>query len=130
MSDRGRRPKVHSSWQLGLYRVRTAGSGGVLLDTEGREGIDSSKVPKKRCESKCYVCKGRNGCAIQWFEPNYPLAFHVTCGLKEDRSLYREQRREEERCYCCGICKNHTELWNKVNFFVLILAYEFKVVFV
>ncbi|KAB1216378.1 NuA3 HAT complex component NTO1 [Morella rubra] len=83
-----------------------------FADAEGRVGIDCSKVPKKRWESKCYVCKGRNGCAIQCSEPNCPLAFHVTCGLKEDLCIeYREGKKKG--AIVAGFCRNHTELWNK-----------------
>ncbi|KAK7826240.1 peregrin [Quercus suber] len=64
-----------------------------FADAEGREGIDCSKVPKKRWEEKCYVCKSRSGCAVECSEPKCHLAFHVTCGLKEDLCIeYREQQ--------------------------------------
>ncbi|KAK4796714.1 hypothetical protein SAY86_029040 [Trapa natans] len=36
-------------------------------DSEGRDMIDCSKVPKRRWGQGCYVCKGRNGCAIELF---------------------------------------------------------------
>nr|WAU86909.1 birch protein [Betula platyphylla] len=83
-----------------------------FADAEGREGIDCSKVPKKRWEDKCYVCKSRSGCAVECSEPKCPLAFHVTCGLKEDLCIeYREGRKKD--AIVAGFCKNHTELWEK-----------------
>jgi NuA3 HAT complex component NTO1 len=86
-------------------------------DAEGREGIDCSKVPNKRWEDKCYVCKSASGCAVDCSEPNCPLAFHVTCGLKEDLCIeYREGRKKG--AIVAGFCKNHTELWEKVLLFI------------
>ncbi|XP_040989107.1 protein Jade-1 [Juglans microcarpa x Juglans regia] len=81
-------------------------------DAEGREEIDCSKVPKKRWEDKCYLCMSTSGCAVQCSEPSCPLAFHVTCGLKEDLCIeYREGRKRG--AIVAGFCKNHTELWRK-----------------
>jgi len=86
-------------------------------DAEGREGIDCSKVPNKRWEDKCYVCKSASGCAVDCSEPNCPLAFHVTCGLKEDLCIeYREGRKKG--AIVAGFCKIHTELWEKVLLFI------------
>ncbi|KAJ9183052.1 hypothetical protein P3X46_006968 [Hevea brasiliensis] len=82
-------------------------------DPDGREGINYSKVPKRRWEGKCYVCKSRKGCVIQCSEPKCPLAFHVTCGLKEDLCIeYKEGKRKVETIVA-GFCKSHTELWKK-----------------
>ncbi|KAF3442335.1 hypothetical protein FNV43_RR16251 [Rhamnella rubrinervis] len=81
-------------------------------DPEGREGIDCSMVPKKRWREKCYVCKKASGCAITCSEPKCPLAFHVTCGLKEDLCIeYREGRKRG--AIVAGFCKSHTDLWMK-----------------
>ncbi|KAH7512718.1 hypothetical protein FEM48_Zijuj12G0120300 [Ziziphus jujuba var. spinosa] len=81
-------------------------------DPEGREGIDCSKVPKKRWGEKCYVCKNSNGCAINCSEPKCPLGFHVTCGLKEDLCIeYREGRKKG--AVVAGFCKTHSDLWMK-----------------
>ncbi|KAF9672612.1 hypothetical protein SADUNF_Sadunf11G0060600 [Salix dunnii] len=68
----------------------------VFFDSpEGREGIDCSKVPKRRWEGKCYVCKSRKGCVIDCSEPKCHLAFHVTCGLNEDVCIeYKEGKKE------------------------------------
>ncbi|KAJ8532294.1 hypothetical protein K7X08_012217 [Anisodus acutangulus] len=81
-------------------------------DPEGREGIDFSKVPKRRWEKKCYICKSRNGCAIDCSEPKCPLSFHVTCGLKNELCIeYTEGRRNGG--VVAGFCTSHTELWKK-----------------
>ncbi|KAG6637078.1 bromodomain and PHD finger-containing protein 3-like [Carya illinoinensis] len=83
-----------------------------FCDAEGREGIDCSKVPNKRWEDRCYVCKSTSGCAVQCSESNCTLAFHVTCGLKEDLCIeYREGRKKD--AIVAGFCKKHTELWKK-----------------
>lgn len=83
-------------------------------DPEGREGIDCSKVPKRRWKERCYVCKSSRGCAIQCSELKCPLAFHVTCGLNEDLCLeYREGRKQG--AIVAGFCKTHSDLWKKVN---------------
>lgn len=83
-------------------------------DPEGRDGIDCSKIPKKRWRGKCYVCKKSSGCAIDCSEPKCPLAFHVTCGLKEDLCIeYREGRKKS--AIVAGFCKSHSDLWMKVN---------------
>lgn len=88
-----------------------------FLDPEGREGIDCSKVPQKRWREKCYVCKKASGCAISCSEPKCPLAFHVTCGLKEDLCIeYREGRKRG--AIVAGFCKSHTDLWMKVCLFI------------
>jgi NuA3 HAT complex component NTO1 len=83
-------------------------------DPDGREGIVYSKVPKRRWEEKCYVCKSRKGCVIDCSEPKCPLAFHVTCGLNEDVYIeYKEGKKKET--IVAGFCKRHTELWDKVK---------------
>ncbi|PRQ30868.1 putative chromatin regulator PHD family [Rosa chinensis] len=80
-------------------------------DPEGREGIDCSKVPKRRWKERCYVCKSASGCAIQCSEIKCPLAFHVTCGLNEDLCIeYREGRKGD---IVAGFCRTHTDLWEK-----------------
>ncbi|PQP96224.1 protein Jade-1 [Prunus yedoensis var. nudiflora] len=81
-------------------------------DPEGREGIDCSKVPKRRWKERCYVCKSSRGCAIQCSELKCPLAFHVTCGLNEDLCLeYREGRKQG--AIVAGFCKTHSDLWKR-----------------
>ncbi|XP_052178688.1 uncharacterized protein LOC127792277 [Diospyros lotus] len=81
-------------------------------DPEGREDIDCSKVPVRRFEQSCYLCKTANGCAIDCSEPKCPLAFHVSCGLKEGLCVeYRESR--AKGAIVAGFCKGHTELWKK-----------------
>lgn len=83
-------------------------------DPEGRDGVDCSKVPSRRWKANCYVCsKSSKGCAIGCSEPKCPLAFHVTCGLREELCIeYREGR---NKCaIVAGFCKNHTQLWKKV----------------
>ncbi|PHT43734.1 hypothetical protein CQW23_17759 [Capsicum baccatum] len=83
-----------------------------FVDPEGREGIDLSKVPKRRWETKCYICKSKNGCAIDCSEPKCPLSFHVTCGLKDELCIeYTEGRRNGG--VVAGFCSRHTELWKK-----------------
>ncbi|XP_004295678.1 PREDICTED: protein Jade-1-like [Fragaria vesca subsp. vesca] len=80
-------------------------------DPEGREGIDCSKVPKRRWKERCYVCKSESGCAIQCSEIKCPLAFHATCGLNEDLCIeYREGRKGD---IVAGFCRTHTDLWEK-----------------
>lgn len=92
-------------------------------DAEGREEIDCSRVPKKRWEDKCYVCKNTSGCAVRCSEPSCPLAFHVTCGLKEDLCIeYREGRKRG--AIVAGFCKNHTELWRKVSYLFSIWRFD------
>ncbi|KAI4323079.1 hypothetical protein L6164_022715 [Bauhinia variegata] len=80
-------------------------------DPEGREGIDCSQVPNKRLLEKCYICNSLNGCAIVCSESKCPLAFHVTCGLKEDLSI--EYKEEKSATIVAGFCKTHTEIWKK-----------------
>ncbi|XP_009625501.1 uncharacterized protein LOC107775824 [Nicotiana tabacum] len=83
-----------------------------FVDPEGREGIDFSKVPKRRWEQKCYICKSRNGCAIDCSEPKCPLSFHVTCGLKNELCIeYTEGK--NKGAVVAGFCRSHTELWKK-----------------
>ncbi|XP_054814013.1 uncharacterized protein LOC129314560 isoform X2 [Prosopis cineraria] len=94
-------------------------------DPEGREGIDCSKVPKKRWSEKCYICESSNGCSILCSEVKCPLAFHVTCGLKEDLSIeYREGKKSAT--IVAGFCKSHTELWKKLSGKYKIVAEEKK----
>ncbi|KAF7836603.1 protein Jade-1 [Senna tora] len=81
-------------------------------DPEGRDGIDCSKVPKKRWLEKCYICKCSNGCAIVCSEIKCPLAFHVTCGLKEDLSI-EYQEGKKNATIVAGFCNTHTQLWKK-----------------
>ncbi|OWM81479.1 peregrin [Punica granatum] len=81
-------------------------------DSEGRDGIDCSKVPARRWDRRCYVCEGTSGCALDCSEPKCPLSFHVTCGLKEDLCIeYKEGK--GKGAVVAGFCKRHTELWEK-----------------
>lgn len=80
-------------------------------DPVGKEGIDFSKVPKRRWEEKCYICKRRSGCVLECSEPKCPLWFHVTCGLNQDLAIeYKEGKRG---AVVAGFCESHTELWKK-----------------
>ncbi|KAF9589748.1 hypothetical protein IFM89_028657 [Coptis chinensis] len=81
---------------------------------DGRDGIDCSQVPKKRWEEVCYVCKSRNGCAIECSEPKCLLAFHVTCGLNEELCIeYKEGKNGKGGDIVAGFCRRHTEIWKK-----------------
>ncbi|KAH1210233.1 hypothetical protein GLYMA_15G211600v4 [Glycine max] len=83
-----------------------------FLDPEGREGIDFSKVPKKRWEERCYLCGSCEGCALVCSEPKCGLGFHVTCALKEELWIeYREGKKGGT--IVAGFCKNHTQVWEK-----------------
>ncbi|VFQ80764.1 unnamed protein product [Cuscuta campestris] len=83
-----------------------------FTDPDGREGIDCSKVPDWRWDNKCYVCKSRKGCALDCSELNCPLAFHVTCGLKQDLCIEYNQGRTKG-AIVAGFCRAHTDLWKK-----------------
>ncbi|KAK6946588.1 hypothetical protein RJ641_000061 [Dillenia turbinata] len=81
-------------------------------DPESREGIDCSMIPQKRWEGICYLCNFSSGCVLNCSEPKCPLAFHVTCGMKED--LYIEYKAGRSKsAIVAGFCKPHTELWVK-----------------
>ncbi|KAK6154248.1 hypothetical protein DH2020_008496 [Rehmannia glutinosa] len=83
-----------------------------FVDPEGREGIDCSKVLKRRWEKKCYVCESKKGCVIDCSEPKCPLAFHVSCGLKEELCIdYREGK--NKGAVVAAFCRAHTDLWKK-----------------
>ncbi|KAA0066699.1 protein Jade-1 [Cucumis melo var. makuwa] len=91
-------------------------------DPEGREGIDCSKILKRRWKTKCYICRTSRGCSIDCSEPKCSLAFHVTCGLEEDLCIeYQEGRRSG--AIVAGFCRNHTDLWKKQQ-----LTGKFKIV--
>ncbi|XP_043699867.1 LOW QUALITY PROTEIN: protein Jade-1-like [Telopea speciosissima] len=81
-------------------------------DPEGRDGIDCSLVPRRRWKGLCDLCHSASGCVIECSEPKCPLAFHVSCGLKEDLFIeYREGK--SSGAIVAGFCKNHTVLWKK-----------------
>nr|XP_043622875.1 protein Jade-1 [Erigeron canadensis] len=83
-----------------------------FTDPEGREGIDCSKVLKKRWARKCYVCKEPKGCVIDCSEQKCGLSFHVTCGLEQNLCIeYKEGR--NKGTIVAGFCKKHTDLWEK-----------------
>lgn len=83
-------------------------------DPKGREGIDCSKVLRRRWEGKCYICgRKNNGCVIDCSEPKCGLGFHVSCGVKEELCIeYREGR--SKGGVVAAFCKSHTDLWKKV----------------
>lgn len=86
-----------------------------FVDSDGREGIDCSKVLKRRWDKKCYVCESKNGCAIDCSEPKCPLSFHVSCGLKEELCIeYREGKKKVD--VVVAFCRAHTDLWKKVTY--------------
>ncbi|XP_010542328.1 PREDICTED: protein Jade-1 [Tarenaya hassleriana] len=81
-------------------------------DPEGREGICCSEIPKGRWKEMCHVCKVKRGCVIECSEMKCQLAFHVTCGLKEDFCIeYREGKKAGG--IVAGFCKEHTKLWER-----------------
>ncbi|PIN19814.1 hypothetical protein CDL12_07506 [Handroanthus impetiginosus] len=83
-----------------------------FVDPEGREGIDCSKVLKKRWENKCYVCKFKNGCVVDCSEPKCPLSFHVSCGLTKELCFeYRQGK--NKGALVAAFCSVHTDLWKK-----------------
>jgi NuA3 HAT complex component NTO1 len=87
-----------------------------FVDPEGRDGIDCSKVPKKRWLEKCYVCDCCDGCALVCSEPKCGLGFHITCGIKEDLCIeYKEGKKGST--VVAGFCKSHSQLWEKVTSF-------------
>ncbi|GFP78695.1 bromodomain and phd finger-containing protein 3 [Phtheirospermum japonicum] len=82
----------------------------------GREGIDCGKVPRRRWERKCCVCElEKNGCVIDCSEPKCGLAFHVSCGLKEELCIeYRQgKKKKSEGAVVAAFCRAHTDLWKK-----------------
>ncbi|XP_074311187.1 uncharacterized protein LOC141647049 [Silene latifolia] len=84
-------------------------------DSEGRDGIDCSMVPKRRWKEVCYLCKKSQGCGIECSEPKCGLSFHVSCGLKEDLCIELKQGR---RCgngggIVAAFCRKHTDIWTK-----------------
>ncbi|KAL1321116.1 hypothetical protein HN51_065846 [Arachis hypogaea] len=83
-----------------------------FLDPEGREGIDCSMVPKKRWLERCYVCDSCDGCAVVCSEPKCGLAFHVTCGIKEELCIEYKQGKKGATIVA-GFCKTHTQIWDK-----------------
>ncbi|XP_010552146.1 PREDICTED: protein Jade-1-like isoform X2 [Tarenaya hassleriana] len=82
-------------------------------DPEGREGICCSEIPKRRWKETCYVCKIKRGCVIDCSEMNCQLAFHVTCGLKENLHIEYRERRKAGGGIVAGFCKEHTNLWER-----------------
>ncbi|KAG9452783.1 hypothetical protein H6P81_005687 [Aristolochia fimbriata] len=80
-------------------------------DPVGREGIDCSRVPSKRWAAVCYLCGSSNGCGIECSEPKCSLAFHVSCGMKEELSI--EYTEGKNGAIIAGFCKSHTQLWEK-----------------
>ncbi|XP_047951127.1 bromodomain-containing protein 1 [Salvia hispanica] len=85
-----------------------------FADSAGREGINCDRVVKRRWETKCYICKSKNGCAIDCSEPKCGLAFHVSCGLKEELCIeYREGKGKSRGSVVAAFCSPHTHLWKK-----------------
>ncbi|KAL3849346.1 hypothetical protein ACJIZ3_011228 [Penstemon smallii] len=84
-------------------------------DAEGRRGIDCSRVLKRRWNGICCVCESKSeGCVIDCSEPNCGLAFHVTCGLKEDLCIeYRQGKKKNKGDVVVAFCSTHTHLWKK-----------------
>ncbi|KAJ3694109.1 hypothetical protein LUZ60_009589 [Juncus effusus] len=90
-------------------------------DSEGRDRIDCSKVPKKRWAKSCYICEKNEGCVIFCAESRCELGFHVSCGLEEGHSIeYREGKGGD---IVAGFCGEHTKLWEKQQ-----LTGKFKIV--
>ncbi|CAA7024966.1 unnamed protein product [Microthlaspi erraticum] len=84
-------------------------------DPEGREGICCGEIPSKRWKDRCCLCKIRRGCVIECSEMKCQLAFHVTCGLKEDLCVeYREGKKSGGGGgIVVGFCSEHTKLWER-----------------
>ncbi|KAJ3701401.1 hypothetical protein LUZ61_005106 [Rhynchospora tenuis] len=90
-------------------------------DSEGREGIDCSRVPHKRWQKDCFICGRNKGCAIDCAEGKCKLGFHVSCGLAEGLCIeYREKKGGD---IVAGFCTEHTKLWEKQQ-----LTGKFKIV--
>uniref|UniRef100_A0A1J3ER91 Protein Jade-1 n=1 Tax=Noccaea caerulescens TaxID=107243 RepID=A0A1J3ER91_NOCCA len=82
-------------------------------DPEGREGVCCGEIPSKRWEDRCYLCKIRRGCVIECSEMKCQLAFHVTCGLKEDLCIEYRQGKKSGGGIVVGFCNDHTKLWER-----------------
>ncbi|XP_065864449.1 uncharacterized protein [Euphorbia lathyris] len=80
-------------------------------DPDGREGIDCSKIPKRRWQDKCYICNTRKGCAIRCSEPMCTLPFHVTCALNQHLCI--EYKQQGNQIIVAGFCNTHSQLWKK-----------------
>jgi NuA3 HAT complex component NTO1 len=83
-------------------------------DPDGRDGVDCSGVPAHRFTKECYICESSIGCALECSQPKCSRGFHVSCGL--DGGLCIEYREEKRGAIVAGFCREHTELWQKVNF--------------
>ncbi|KAL0925259.1 hypothetical protein M5K25_003578 [Dendrobium thyrsiflorum] len=90
-------------------------------DPLGREGIDCSRVPKKRWGIDCYLCGVNRGCGIECSEPKCGLGFHVSCGL--EKGLCIEYKEAKRAGIVAGFCEEHTHLWKKQE-----LTGKFKIV--
>ncbi|XP_057458148.1 uncharacterized protein LOC130748916 isoform X2 [Lotus japonicus] len=96
-----------------------------FADPEGRDGIDCSRVPKKRWSEKCYVCGCGGGCAVVCSEPKCGLAFHASCAMKEELCIEYKQDRKGATIVA-GFCKTHSLLWEKLSGKYKIVAVEDK----
>uniref|UniRef100_A0A7N0RBQ5 Protein Jade-1 n=1 Tax=Kalanchoe fedtschenkoi TaxID=63787 RepID=A0A7N0RBQ5_KALFE len=84
-----------------------------FVDSEGRDGIDVSKICGKRWKKRCYVCKKIKGCVVDCSEAKCALSFHVTCGLSQDLCIEYREGTTRKGGIVAGFCKDHTQLWNK-----------------
>ncbi|KAF3341935.1 Kinesin-related protein 4 [Carex littledalei] len=80
-------------------------------DPEGRDGIDCSRVPRKRWQKDCFICGRNYGCALDCADRKCKLGFHVSCGLEEGLSIEYEEGKGGD--IVAGFCTKHTKLWDK-----------------
>lgn len=80
--------------------------------SEGRDGIDFSKVLTRRWE-KNMRCLQRKACAIDCSEHKCPLCFRVIWGLKEDLCI-ESKKGKGKGTIVASFCERHTEIGEKV----------------
>lgn len=79
---------------------------------EGREPVDCSRVPGKRRDMVCSVCKGTSGACVQCTETGCEKTFHVACGF--DREFLFEYLHTGKSAVVVAFCEKHTAAWEQV----------------
>lgn len=80
---------------------------------EGREPIDISRVPPRRRQMRCTLCRKPGGACVSCAEPGCKEAFHVTCGQEAGAALEFREGKDGAGGVTFAFCPKHAKLWRE-----------------
>lgn len=80
---------------------------------EGREPIDLSRVPPRRRQLKCGLCRRGGGACVSCAEPGCTQSFHVSCAQEKGAALEFREGKDGAGGITFTFCPEHTKVWRE-----------------